>query len=141
MTLHRMRMIGLVLTVGLVLAACGGSGGSTAPTAGADAADLQALSASSAAGEALFTSAGCIDCHAVTADGMVPEGGTNLAGFWSGNGIYQGVMGNFKPIDDANVSEYIREGGVGKVGKMPAHAELTDEQLQQLVDYLKTLDA
>jgi mono/diheme cytochrome c family protein len=135
--LSRSRLTALVLLTALVVGftACS-AGAAQAPSAPVPTAVVDA-----AAGAALFVSAGCADCHAAAVDAAVPEGGTNLAGFWAGNGIYDGILGNFKPINDENVKTYLREGGVGKVGKMPAHPELTDEQLQQLVDYLKTLDA
>ena len=143
MALQRARIVGIVLSAVFVLTlvACGGSP-SAAPVqdSGSTAAVDSSTAADPAAGQALFTSAGCIDCHAVTADGPIPEDGTTLAGFWAGKGIYGAILGNFKPINDENVAIYIREGGVGKVGKMPAHPDLTDEQIQQLIDYLKTLN-
>jgi cytochrome c oxidase subunit 2 len=129
----RLFALGLMAVTVLGFTAC-----STGPAAAPDA---PAAAVDTAGGEVLFADAGCLDCHAVSSAAAVPEGGTNLAGFWAGNGIYKGILGNFKPINDDNVKAYVREGGVGKVGKMPAHPDLSDEQLQQLVDYLKTLDA
>lgn len=56
-----------------------------------------------------------------------------------GKGPYGDKLPNGKPINDQNAVEWIKVGGVGKLGQMPGHLDLTPEQLLDLVAYLKTL--
>lgn len=51
----------------------------------------------------------------------------------------QGNLPNGKPINEQNVAEWIKTGGIGKIGQMPAHTTLTPEQITDLIAYLKTL--
>lgn len=50
------------------------------------------------------------------------------------------TLGNGKPVNDANVREWIKSGGTGKIGTMPSHPDLTDQQINDLIAYLKSLN-
>ena len=52
---------------------------------------------------------------------------------------YGDKLPNGKPRSDQNTAEWIKIGGVGKVGQMPGHTDMTQEQLSDLVAFLKTL--
>jgi cytochrome c len=91
----------------------------------------------------VFTNTGCAGCHATSDQKLV---GPGLAGLFKPggpklpNGVdYQGNLPNGKPIDEQNVMDWIKTGGIGKIGQMPGHAALTPEQMTDLVAYLKTL--
>ncbi len=49
------------------------------------------------------------------------------------------TLGNGKPVSDENVREWIKAGGTGKIGTMPSHPDLTDQQINDLIAYLKSL--
>ncbi len=49
------------------------------------------------------------------------------------------TLGNGKPVNDQNVKEWIKSGGTGKIGTMPSHPDLTDQQINDLIAYLKSL--
>jgi cytochrome c len=49
-------------------------------------------------------------------------------------------LGNGKPVNDQNVKEWIKSGGTGKIGTMPSHPDLTDQQVNDLLAYLKSLN-
>jgi cytochrome c len=124
-------ILALVLFFGLAaLAACGGStaGGQTAPTA--------QPSGDPANGEQVFNNSDCKGCHTTTDQKLV---GPGLKGVMDGKGAYGDKLPNGKPITDQNTAEWIKVGGVGKIGQMPGHSDLTPEQLTDLVAYLKTL--
>jgi cytochrome c551/c552 len=120
-------LLALVLFIGvLALAACGGAstGGSAAPAG------------DPAKGELVFKSSDCVACHTTTDQKLV---GPGLKGVMDGKGAYADKLPNGKPVNDQNAVEWIKVGGVGKIGQMPGHADLTPEQLLDLVAYLKTL--
>ncbi len=120
----------------LVLAACGGQGASSQATAPA-AEQPAATAGDPTRGEALFTNSGCAGCHSTGSDQIV---GPGLAGLFQGQGPYGENLPNGKPITDENVMEWIKVGGVGDIGQMPGNPTLTDEQLADLVAYLRTLE-
>jgi cytochrome c len=125
----RLSILAVALFLGLAaLAACGGG---------------QAASGDPAKGQQLFTSTGCAGCHTTGDQKLV---GPGLAGLFKPGGPklpggvdYGGNLPNGKPIDDQNVKDWIKTGGVGKIGQMPGHTTLTPEQMTDLVAYLKTL--
>jgi cytochrome c len=119
----------------LLLAACGGQSASQEP--GAPAAQPAAAAGNAANGEALFTSAGCVGCHSTGSDQLV---GPGLEGVFQGEGPYGNELPNGEPITDESMKEWIKIGGVGTIGQMPGNPTLTDEQLTDLVAYLKTLE-
>jgi mono/diheme cytochrome c family protein len=136
----RTRTLALLALAGLlsllVLAACGGQAGSQQATA--PAAEQPAAAAGDASrGEALFTNSGCAGCHSTGSDQIV---GPGLEGVFQGEGPYGNELPNGKPITDENMMEWIKIGGVGDIGQMPGNPTLTDEQLADLVAYLKTLE-
>lgn len=128
---YRMRppllgLIGLVtMLVVLLLAACGGAAEPAAKPAG-----------DPVKGEQIFKTSDCVACHAITDQKLV---GPGLKGVMDGKGAYAGKLPNGKPLTDENAAEWIKIGGVGKIGQMPPHTDMTDEQLRDLVAYLKTL--
>jgi mono/diheme cytochrome c family protein len=119
----------------LVLAACGGQ--SSSPQANAPAEQPAAAAGNAANGEALFTNTGCAGCHSTGSDQIV---GPGLAGVFQGKGPYGNELPNGEPITDESMKEWIKIGGVGTIGQMPGNPTLTDEQLADLVAYLKTLE-
>jgi cytochrome c len=112
----------LVWSAVLVLAACGGA----AAQAGGD----------PAKGEQIFKTSDCIACHTTTDQKLV---GPGLKGIMDGKGTYGDKLPNGKPRNDQNAAEWIKIGGVGKIGQMPGHTDMTQEQLLDLVAFLKTL--
>lgn len=119
-----------VVVLGLVLAACGGGGGGGT---GAE------------AGKAIFdqsvigTNAGCVTCHSLVKD--VTLVGPSLAGIAtkaestvSGKSAEEYLK---ESIVDPNA--FIREGFTASVMPQNWSEVLTDEQINQLVDYLMTL--
>jgi cytochrome c len=52
---------------------------------------------------------------------------------------YQGLLPNGKERSEANIAEWIRTGGSGSIGYMPP-TPLTDEQMADLMAYLRTLE-
>lgn len=129
----------LIALLGLLaLAACGGQPAApqqnnvpiaeAAPAAAAGNAD---------SGKALFAANGCAGCHTTTDQQLV---GPGLAGVYAGKGPYGDKLPNGKPISDANVAEWIKVGGVGKIGQMPGFNTLTEQELADLAAYLKTLE-
>jgi cytochrome c len=125
----RLGILAVALLLGLaVLAACGGG---------------QASSGDPAKGQQVFTNTGCVSCHMTSDQKLV---GPGLAGLFKPGGPklpsgvdYQGNLPNGKPINEQNVMDWVKTGGVGKIGQMPGHTTLTPEQMTDLVAYLKTL--
>lgn len=138
-TRRSLALLALVFLLGaLALAACGGQG----TTAGGQAAEGQTEpvaqpSGDPARGAELFQTTGCVSCHTTTDQQLV---GPGLRGFMQGEGPYGDQLPNGKPLTDANVAEWIKLGGSGEIGNMPGNPALTDEQLMDLVAYLKTLE-
>jgi cytochrome c551/c552 len=110
------------------LSACGATPAAQAPTA--------APAGDPAKGELVFNTSDCKACHVTTDQKLV---GPGLKGVMEGKGQYGDKLPNGKPISDKNATEWIKVGGVGKIGQMPGHPDLTQEQLLDLVAYLKTL--
>lgn len=98
-----------------------------------------------AQGQQVF-SRGCNACHTTSTRRLV---GPGLAGLFEPGGPelpsgvdYGGNLPNGQPITDANVADWIRSGGRGQIGVMPAGgnvASLTDADIDNLIAYLKTL--
>jgi mono/diheme cytochrome c family protein len=121
--------LALVLLVAiLALAACDGSGSSSAPT--------PVPAGDPAKGELVFKSSDCQGCHMLTDQKLV---GPGLKGVMDGKGAYGDKLPNGKPLNDQNAVEWIKIGGVGKIGQMPGHPDMSPDQLRDLVAYLKTL--
>ena len=126
---NRLGILAVALLLGLAaLAACGGG---------------QASSGDPAKGQQVFANTGCVGCHTTSDQKLV---GPGLAGLFKPGGPklpggvdYQGNLPNGKPIDEQNVKDWIKTGGVGKIGQMPGHTTLTPAQMTDLVAYLKTL--
>ena len=124
----RLTMLTVALLFGLaVLAACGGGAASGDP----------------AKGQQVFATTDCAACHTTNDQKLV---GPGLAGLFKPGGPklpagvdYKGNLPNGKPINEQNVAEWIKTGGIGKIGQMPAHTTLTPEQMTDLIAYLKTL--
>ncbi len=142
---HLFGFVALVLLFGMVtLAACGGQsasqGGQQTNATQTGAAQPTAADANAggdaAAGRQVFATAGCAACHALTDEQLV---GPGLKGVMYGEGHYGSKLPNGEEITDESVAKWIKEGGEGEIGQMPAHPNLTDEQLTNLVAFLKTL--
>jgi cytochrome c len=118
----------LVFITVLVLAACG----SNPPSGGA----VAQSSGDPAKGEQIFKTSDCVGCHTTTDQKLV---GPGLKGIMDGKSSYGDKLPNGKPRNDQNTAEWIKIGGVGKVGQMPGHTDMTQEQLSDLVAFLKTL--
>lgn len=96
-------------------------------------------------GQAIFNR-GCNACHKITNEQLV---GPGLAGIFEPGGPtlpagvdYGGKLPNGRPITDENVAAWIKTGGQGKIGLMPVKgniADLTDQNIVDLIAYLKTL--
>lgn len=112
----------LLLLVALALGACGGT---AAPAAG-----------DPARGEQVFKTSDCVGCHLTTDQKLV---GPGLQGVTEGRGAYGDKLPNGKLLTDESLAEWIKVGGVGKIGQMPGHSDMTDQQLRDLVAYLRTL--
>lgn len=134
------------LTLLFALIACGG--GQQPAAAPAPAGDTAAISADTSysargnaeKGKALF--APCSACHATTTEQLI---GPGLAGLFSAHGPllpggvdYGGRLPNGKERTETNIAAWIREGGQGQIGVMPAHV-LDDGQMADLMAYLRTL--
>lgn len=105
----------------LLIVACGGS---------------TAVAGDAAKGEQIFKTGDCVACHTTTDQKLV---GPGLKGVMDGKGPYGDKLPNGKPLNDTNMAEWIKIGGVGKIGQMPGHPDMSAEQLADLVAYLKTL--
>lgn len=84
----------------------------------------------------------CAACHTTSKEVLV---GPGLAGLFSAKGPvlpkgvdYNGMLPNGKERSEANVAEWIRTGGTGRIGYMPTH-NLTDQEMADLLAYLRTL--
>ena len=127
-------LLALLILTALMLSACGGRPASTTAPSGS------ALASGDAdAGAKVFASR-CARCHtselstdAVSMAGLF-HGGTTLPG-----GVdYGGKLPNGQEITDENVIAWIRDGGTGKIGRMPGFG-LNDTDMANLIAYLKTL--
>jgi cytochrome c len=92
-------------------------------------------------GKTVFAS--CAGCHSTSTNTLL---GPGLAGLFSIEGPklpdgvdYQGLLPNGKERSEANIAEWIRTGGSGSIGYMPP-TPLTDEQMADLMAYLRTLE-
>ncbi len=84
----------------------------------------------------------CAACHTTSKEMLV---GPGLAGLFSVKGPvlpkgvdYNGLLPNGKERSEANIAEWIRTGGTGRIGYMPTH-NLTDQEMADLLAYLRTL--
>ena len=84
----------------------------------------------------------CAACHTTSKEVLV---GPGLAGLFSASGPvlpkgvdYKGMLPNGKERSEANIAEWIRTGGTGRIGYMPPH-NLTDQEMADLMAYLRTL--
>ncbi len=133
---HTLALLALAILLSLVaLTACGGQGAAAQPAPAAQPAASGAGDPSN--GEAIFTSAGCAGCHSIGSDQIV---GPGLAGIVNGKGPYGDKLPNGEPITDESLIEWIKIGGVGKIGQMPGNNTLSDQELADIVAYLKTLE-
>ncbi len=127
----------LALSAALVvigLSACGGANSQPATPAG-----------DAVKGQATFQR-GCASCHNTSTQKLV---GPGLAGLFDSGGPtlpdgvdYGGKLPNGRPISDENVAAWIKSGGQGKIGVMPAKGlatDMTDQDITNLIAYLKTL--
>ena len=129
----RLALAALLLFMSVaVLAACGGAAGPS----GQAAAPTAEPSGNPAKGEQVFNSSDCKACHTLTDQKLV---GPGLKGVMDGKGQYGDKLPNGKPLNDKNTVEWIKVGGVGKIGQMPGHPDLSTEQLSDLVAYLRTI--
>ena len=128
----RSYLFALLFTFAIVAVACGGGGDDEAsptatPVSGGET-QVANLTGSAATGEQLFGSEGCSACHRTNSDRLV---GPGLAG-----------------ISDRGDDDYIRESLTdpaavlveGYPNVMTRFDHLSDQELEDLVAYLNTLD-
>jgi mono/diheme cytochrome c family protein len=127
----RLGLIGLLLL--LLLAACGEAAKDSPPAASPTTA---AAVGDATRGAEVFKANGCNGCHTLTDQKLV---GPGLKGALDGKGPYGANLPNGKPINDDNLKEWIKIGGIGKIGQMPGFVTLTDENIADLIAYLKTI--
>jgi cytochrome c len=99
-------------------------------------------SGNAANGEQIFN-ARCTNCHATTTEMRL---GPGMAGLFGPNGptrppgvTYGSNLPNGQPINEINVATLIRSGGQWEIAYMPPQS-LDDQQLADLIAYLKTLE-
>lgn len=112
----------LLFAITLVMAGCGGSAEKPADSSASG--NLQR-------GKELFSSAGCSGCHSTGTDQIV---GPGLAGLSD-----REKLPNGKVVNDENLKEWIKTGGSGSIGVMPGNPQLSSQDLDDLVTYLKSL--
>lgn len=128
-------LIGVLLSVLLVTTGCGasapkegagasGSSGQSSPVTPEPATTVAQGSADQ--GKQLFDTT-CTSCHAIDDKVVV---GPGLKGFFSKSTLLNG-----KPVNDANVAEWIKMGST----TMPGNPALSEQDLAHLNSYLKTL--
>lgn len=129
----------LLLTATAGLSACGGGGESEpaskpaakTPAPATTAAKPAGGQGDAVAGKKVFASSGCEGCHKITREKSTGPGLAGVAG--------KPKLPNGKPMNDANLMAWIKDGGSGSIGMMPPNPSLTPAQLGDLVAYLKTL--
>ena len=95
------------------------------------------LSSAAKNGELIFMSAGCAGCHSTGSDQKV---GPGLAGFMAGRGRYGDKLPDGKALTDANLMRWIRDGNSMNGGLMPGNPALSEQNLSDLIAYLRTLE-
>jgi len=131
-----------------VITGCGGGNQATSSSTSASANELPAalrdtsISAKGDVQKGKEVFGQCTACHTTTKEVLV---GPGLAGVLSPSGPslpkgvdYKGRLPNGKERSEANIAEWIRVGGTGRIGYMPSH-NLTDQQMADLMAYLRTL--
>jgi cytochrome c len=112
------------------------SSASAAPAAQAPAGQSQAsgtatASADPAKGKEIFNNS-CAGCHSTGSDQIVGPGLKGETG--------KPKLANGNPMNDANLTAWIKAGGTGKIGNMPGQGgTLNEQQIADVVGYLKTL--
>jgi mono/diheme cytochrome c family protein len=129
----RLGLIGLLAL--LLLASCG-EAAKDSPASGGSPSAIPAVVGDATRGGEVFKANGCNGCHTLTEQKLV---GPGLKGFSEGKGPYGMNLPNGKPINDENLKEWIKIGGIGKIGQMPGFVTLTDENMADLIAYLKTI--
>lgn len=124
----------LVILIGLT--ACTNAQPSPTPTP-EPAPTRPAISSAAKNGELIFMNAGCAGCHSTGTDQKV---GPGLAGFMAGRGAYGNKLPNGQPLNDANLMQWIRDGNSTSGGLMPGNPSLSDQNLSDLLAYLRTLE-
>jgi len=151
----RLFLLAIVSTFMAVLVACGGGGGEsptatpkppvpTPPSRPAEAAPTAAPAAPTgggdlvARGQELAASLGCVGCHSL-------DGSPGVGPTWKGlfGKTRELAGGGSVTADEDYIAESIRDPGA-KVAKgfqaiMPPFADLSDEEVAALVEYIKTL--
>lgn len=129
------------LSVAIAISACGGGSGGSGTSAGEIAKTLSA-NGDVSKGEAVFQNSACSSCHTITTEQLV---GPGLAGVMTTEGpthpegvSYNGNLPNGQPRTDENVATWIKEGGQGQIGVMPAQA-VSDADMPDLLAYLHSL--
>jgi cytochrome c oxidase subunit 2 len=87
-------------------------------------------------GEAVFSQHGCSGCHAITDE---TRAGPGLKGVMAGDGPRGDRLPDGSSRTEANVAAWIREGAAASGSSMPPYPALSEDDLQALVAYLKSL--
>ncbi len=120
---------GYAAILAIALGACGASS------------DTRTLPGPAAQGRDIFQRR-CSVCHATSTETKIGPGLANL--FTPGGPTlpeqvdYGGKLPNGSQITEANVGAWIKQGGTGQIGTMPAIG-LTDQELAAVIAYLQTL--
>lgn len=112
------------LMVMLALSACG------------QAASAASVSAEARRGEAVFVQNGCAGCHALTNE---TRAGPGLRGVMASDSPRGDRLPDGSARTEANVAAWIRDGAAASGNGMPAYPDLSHDDLQALVAYLKSL--
>jgi cytochrome c len=94
-------------------------------------------------GKLLYSSEGCVMCHATTTQAMV---GPGMAGVMTAGGPtypkdveYWYALPNGSPRTEENIAAWIVRGGRGQIGVMPGR-RLDEQDVADLLAYLRTLE-
>lgn len=131
---------GLVLSLPVVLAACGG-GATPAPTPTATPVPVATPAPiSPSAGKELFTSLGCLACHKINGEGGAV--GPPMIGLYGSQRELEG--GGTVSADHDYIEESIKDSRA-KVVKgfppevMPSFSHLSHDQIDQLIEFIESL--
>jgi mono/diheme cytochrome c family protein len=133
---HRLSWPVLIGLLTLLLLASCGEAAKDSPSGGGSPSAVPAVVGDATRGAEVFKANGCNGCHTLTDQKLV---GPGLKGALDGKGPYGANLPNGKPINDDNLKEWIKVGGIGKIGQMPGFSTLTEENIADLIAYLKTI--
>ncbi len=132
-----MKMHFYILLVLLMLSGCANTQTLPPATPSSPAPTESTLSSAARSGELVFLNGGCAGCHSTGTDLKV---GPGLAGFMAGRGSNGNMLPNGQPLTDPNLMQWIRDGNSMSGGLMPGNPALSEQNLRDLLAYLRTLE-